>query len=65
MKKISLILITVFLNMALFSCTTDTDDEILLTNGKYETLANDAEGNIPPPPPPTSTRRKWWRIMAN
>lgn len=49
MKKIYLILFTVFLNMALFSCTPQSITE----NGATETSECCGEdGDLPPPPPP-------------
>jgi len=47
MKKIHFILLTVFLNLALFSCT----PQALSENG-VEACCGDG-GNIPPPPPKT------------
>ncbi len=49
MKKITLILVTVFLNMALFSCTPQAMSEEV--KGVQACCGDD--GNLPPPPPPT------------
>lgn len=50
MKKISLIVLTVILNMALFSCSTD---DLALEEIKIEQQATgDEDGDILPPPPP-------------
>jgi hypothetical protein len=47
MKKISLIILTVILNVALFSCTPENIiDEV------QEQACCDGESTIPPPPPP-------------
>ncbi len=53
MKKIVLILVTVILNVFLFSCSPDE----VLENGVLDNLEApqaccDQEGDIPPPPPP-------------
>jgi len=54
MKKITLIFVTVFLTMGIFSCTPDdniTDDLSI------EQKCCDEDGEIlPPPPPPTEGR---------
>jgi hypothetical protein len=49
MKKISLILLTVILNMALYSCTSD---DIALDESFIELAETDGDGPILPPPPP-------------
>ena len=48
MKRIYIILFTVFLNTALFSCTKDAiaEEEVVL-----QACCGD-DGDIPPPPPP-------------
>ncbi len=50
MKKLFLIVVTVFLNITLFSCSTSGDDEVYLENPIE--VATDDEGPILPPPPP-------------
>jgi hypothetical protein len=59
MKKIILITLTVFLNMALFSCSEDDDfltDESQKNEITQETQACCGEdGELPPPPPPPPT----------
>jgi len=47
MKKIALLLVTVFLNLGLFSCTPET-----VAEQSNPLACCDEEGNIPPPPPP-------------
>ena len=47
MKKIVVIMVTVFLNAAFFSCTPDS---MVKTLDKQACC--DGEENIPPPPPP-------------
>jgi hypothetical protein len=52
MKKISLIVLTVILNMSLFSCSTD---DLTLDDINIEQQATgDEDGDILPPPPPPS-----------
>lgn len=54
MKKIHLILFTVFLNMALFSCTPTTISDVQPPAiGDGECCGNG--GDIPPPPPKPKT----------
>ena len=48
MKKIALILFTVFLNLGLFSCTPQAISEEI--NNEQACCGDD--GHIPPPPPP-------------
>ena len=48
MKKIYLVLLTVFLNFAFFSCT----PEALNENVNVPQACCDDDGDIPPPPPP-------------
>lgn len=50
MKKIHLILFTVFLNMALFSCTPTAISDVQPSAVEDEECCGDA-GDIPPPPP--------------
>ncbi len=51
MKKIYLILLTVFLNMALFSCTPQASSDLEpAATGDGQECCGDG-GNIPPPPP--------------
>ncbi|WP_165605777.1 hypothetical protein [Flavivirga aquatica] len=47
MKKITLIILTVFLNVGLFSCSPETVTE---NNNPQEQLCCDEEGPIIPPP---------------
>ncbi|MFC7356730.1 hypothetical protein ACFQO1_03450 [Jejudonia soesokkakensis] len=47
MKKIVMIICTVFLNAGIFSCTPET-----LVGTSTPVACCDEEGNIPPPPPP-------------
>ena len=49
MKKISLILLTVILNLAMFSCTTE---DIALDESFIELAETDGDAPILPPPPP-------------
>jgi len=56
MKKIVLILVTVILNVFLFSCTSDD----IISDGGLDNLEApkaccDQEGDILPPPPPPPT----------
>lgn len=48
MKKIYLILFTVFLNSALFSCTPTS----IVEDGVKSTICCGEDGDIVPPPPP-------------
>jgi len=53
MKKIVLILVTVILNVFLFSCSADEVlEESVLDNLETPQACCGEEGNIPPPPPP-------------
>ncbi len=53
MKKVFLAVLAVFLNMFLFSCTTESVAE---TEEMYHTLATEGDDEdptpVPPPPPP-------------
>tara|TARA_R110002167_G_scaffold247308_7_gene452909 strand:- start:355 stop:519 length:165 start_codon:yes stop_codon:yes gene_type:complete len=49
MKKIYVILFTVFLNLGLFSCTPDSISEGEL---QIQACCGGDNGDIPPPPPP-------------
>jgi len=53
MKKIIIILVTVTLNVFLFSCTSDDIiSEEVLDNLETPQACCGNEGDIPPPPPP-------------
>jgi hypothetical protein len=52
MKKLFLILTIALLNVTLFSCTTDTDDQVFLEQMQLEESSTDGEAPILPPPPP-------------
>lgn len=53
MKKIILILVTVILNVFLFSCSSDEIlEEGILDNLEAPQACCDQEEDIPPPPPP-------------
>ena len=47
MKKIVILLFTVFLNLGLYSCTPEVVEEEITPQA-----CCDEDGNIPPPPPP-------------
>ncbi|WP_271855389.1 hypothetical protein [Patiriisocius marinus] len=47
MKKLAFIMVTVFLNTALFSCTPNS-----IVENSIEQACCDGEDNKPPPPPP-------------
>ena len=56
MKKIYVIVLTVFLNLAFFSCTPEAlEDQVLnteqATDSDDETPCCDEDGDIDPPPP--------------
>ena len=50
MKRIFLIMLTVFLNLALFSCTPEDDNEYQ-ERAEIEACCGE-EGDVTPPPPP-------------
>lgn len=50
MKKLSIIIFTVFLNLAFFSCNPES-----IVDEAIPQACCGEEGNIPPPPPPPPT----------
>ena len=52
MKKIVVILFTVFLNLTLFSCSMGGDDQAFLEDQIEAETGGDGEILPPPPPPP-------------
>ncbi|MDY0780962.1 hypothetical protein [Tenacibaculum sp. IB213877] len=54
MKKIILIMLTVFLTLGFTSCTIDDNETLLEESELYQDTGGDDEGEIPPPPPPVN-----------
>lgn len=54
MKKIVLIIVTVFLNSFLTSCSLNEDKVLLEEVENVQSTGGDDEGEILPPPPPPS-----------